>query len=103
MAHHRKGSAPAADPARPPCTKVSDALLLELQKLNLVDTYEGQIALGLAAQLDDGSVKGAAYVSLSKEVDRRVAALRLKAERPDDPVKLRSEAVDARRANLRLA
>lgn len=83
------------------CTKVSDALLLELTELRMVDRVEAQIALGLARQLDDGSVRGAAYVSLSKEVDRRLDALRLKAELPDDPARAAEEAVAAKRAQLR--
>lgn len=73
------------EPTAPPSTKVGDALRAELRDLQVDGTYEGTIAIGIAKQLDGGHVLGTAYVSLSKELDRRVHALRLKAVRPDDP------------------
>lgn len=85
----------------PVSTEVVDALGVELRQLGVADTYEGRVALGIAAQLDKGTVIGAAYASLSKELDRRVDALRLKAERPDDPVRLITGAVEEKRATLR--
>lgn len=91
----------AAEEDLPPCTKVTDALDRELRKLGVADTYEGQVAMGLAAQLDDGSVRGAAYASLSKELDRRVDALRLKADVPDDPAREVAAAVADKRTLLR--
>jgi hypothetical protein len=69
----------------------------------VADSYEGRVALGIAAQLDRGTVVGAAYASLSKELDRRVDALRLKAERPGDPVRRISEALAEKRTHLKLA
>jgi len=63
-------------------------LHVELEQLGVEATYEGRVALGIARQLDRGAVAGAAYASLSRELDRRVDALRLKAERSDDRVKV---------------
>lgn len=85
----------------PACTEVADALGRELAALGLADHYEARIAVQLAGQLDDGSVRGAGFVSLSKELDRRVEALRLKAERPDDPTKRVHAAVEEKRAHLK--
>lgn len=85
----------------PEVRDVQDALLLELTTLKVAHTYEGRVALGLARQLDDGSVRGAAYVALSKEVDRRVSALRLKADLPDDPVRSTQDAITDKRSHLR--
>lgn len=101
-ASKRKGSVPAV-PAEdiPEVRDVQDALLLELTTLKVAHTYEGRVALGLARQLDDGSVRGAAYVALSKEVDRRVSALRLKADLPDDPVRSTQDAITDKRSHLR--
>jgi ABC-type glutathione transport system ATPase component len=70
----------------PPSTTIADALREELVELGVVRKAEAAIALQLARQLDGGSVVGSQYVALSKELDRRVAALRLMGERPDDPV-----------------
>jgi hypothetical protein len=82
------GGPPAADPRQPPSTQVADAITRELEQLALADTYEGTVAIGLAKQLDSGVIVGSAYVSLSKELDRRVDALRLRAPRPDDPAQV---------------
>ena len=79
---------------------VADALRVELEKLGVVASYEAQIAVGIAGQLDSGTVVGAAYASLSKELDRRVDALRLSAERKDSPAQA---ALAAKRAHLRSA
>ncbi len=87
-------------PAGPPSTRVADALTAELEGLGVADSYEGATALNLARQLDSGSIVGAAYVSLSKELDRRVAVLRLKAERPDDPVAALQRRLDAKLLRL---
>jgi hypothetical protein len=80
--------------------KVSAALESELSKLGVADTYEAAVALGLARQLDSGTVVGAAYVSLSKEIDRRVDGLRLRAELPEDPARDVRERLEAKRLRL---
>lgn len=81
-------------------TDIADRLARELTELGVADKYEAAVVVGLARQLDSGVVTGAAYVSLSKEVDRRVDALRLKAVRPDDPVRLILTAVEEKQAHL---
>lgn len=65
--------------------KIAPALRGEFEKLGVLGMYEARTALGLARQLDSGTIVGAPYTSLSKELDRRVDALRIKAEKPDDP------------------
>lgn len=87
-------------PSDPPSTAVADALGKELQALGVIDTYEASTALGLARQLDSGQLVGAGYVSLSKELDRRVDALRLRAERSDDPLRRIRDRLDERTARL---
>lgn len=82
-------------------TQIADRLTRELTELGVFDQYEAAVVVGLARQLDSGVVTGAAYVSLSKEVDRRVDALRLKAVRPDDPVRQILTAVEDKQAHLR--
>jgi hypothetical protein len=78
---------PRPEPAAAPkSTVIADKLHAEFEQLGLLDSYEAQTALGIARQLDDKVVIGTAYVSLSKELDRRVDALRLKAVREDNPV-----------------
>lgn len=93
-----KGARPAAPLPSPPKTgdarptPITDNLGAEFEKLGVAKSYEAATALGLARQLDSGIITGSAYVSLSKELDRRVDTLRLKAVRHDDPaaaVKLR--------------
>lgn len=87
----RKSEGKTVTPATPTpaaSTDVADALQTELTELGVADSYEGRVALGIARQLDNGTVQGAAYSSLSKELDRRVDTLRLKAERADDPTKV---------------
>jgi hypothetical protein len=91
---------PAPADQTPPVPKVSEQLARELDKLKVLDTYEAAIALGLAKQLDSNVITGTAYTSLSKELDRRVDALRLKAERPDDPVALIRGQLDEHRLQL---
>lgn len=105
---HRKQSkhSPAVvarDPGAPVETGVADALRAELEALDVAGTYEGRVALGIAAQLDRGVVAGAAYASLSKELDRRVDALRLKADLPDNPVAVIGASVEGKRSHLRSA
>lgn len=94
---------PAAVPAAEcaPSTEVADALGQELQRLGVAHLYEARIALRLAGQLDDGSQRGAGFVSMSKELDRRVDALRLKSPAPDDPGVAITAAVQERRDRLR--
>ncbi len=94
----RRSSSTGQQPAL--SDKVQGPLGRELQQLGVADSYEGAIALGLAAQLDSGAVTGTAYVSLSKELDRRVEDLRRKAPRPDDRTVQAREAVQARRLRL---
>lgn len=87
---HAVSEPPPAVPTR--TTQASAKLDAELEKLGVADLYEAEIAVGIARQLDSGLIVGAQYVSLSKELDRRVDALRLRAVRHDDPaaaVKLR--------------
>ena len=90
----------AAEAAEPVPTAVADALAQDLAKLGMAASYEGQVALGIARQLDNGTVVGAAYASLSKELDRRVEALRVKAERPGDPAKVIKGRLEEKRARL---
>ena len=87
-------------PTSPPSTAVADALRRELVELGVAQTYEARTALGLAEQLDSGRLVGAGYVSLSRELDRRVDSLRLRAVRPDDPARLLREALEAKRLEL---
>lgn len=97
---------PAAALSQPPSTAsthVSEALERELRELGVAQSYEGVVALGLARQLDNGTITGTAYVSLSKELDRRVESLRVKAERPEDPARAAKDAIAEQRAQLRLA
>lgn len=86
-----RGTRPsAAESDRPgmQSTDVASRVERELEGLGVAGRYEAGIVVGIARQLDSGVVQGTAYVSLSKEVDRRMDALRLLAERPDDPVVL---------------
>lgn len=96
----RRGLVPGSTSSEPASTAVATALRSELVELKVADTYEGQVALGIAEQLDGGAVVGAAYASLSKELDRRVDALRLKAERGEDPTKVIRGKLDEKRAAL---
>lgn len=91
--------APAA-PAPAVSTAVLDALAVELTGLGVAGTYEGVVALGIARQLDNGSVSGTAYTSLSKELDRRVADLRRRAPRAEDRTQAAQAAVADRRLRL---
>ena len=81
-------------------TAVADALIEELERLDMAASYEGRVAVGIARQLDNGTVVGAAYASLSKELDRRVETLRVKAERGDDPAKVVKGRLEEKRARL---
>lgn len=94
-----QAAAPAAKPDRN--TDIADRLARELTELGVDGQYEAAVVVGLARQLDSGVVTGAAYVSLSKEVDRRVDALRLKAVRPDDPTETILGRVEEKQAHLR--
>lgn len=94
------GSAAAAVIEDQGATEVADALRLEIETLGVGAMYEARIALGIASQLDNGTVLGAAYASLSKELDRRVEALRMKVERPDDPAKAVKERLAEKRLRL---
>lgn len=102
---HRKESkrkpATTATPQRKAGTVIADRLRVELEKLGVLDSYEAQTTLGIAEQLDAKIVQGAAYVSLSKELDRRVDALRLTAERPDSPVLVLQGRVAEKQSHLR--
>jgi len=99
--HQGKSPASAAHPPTAPGTDVVDALHAELQKLGLASSYEAVVALKIARQLDNGTVTGAAVTSLSKELDRRVDALRLKAVLPDDPTVLITARLEEKQAHLR--
>lgn len=90
-----------ATPPPPTSTDVADRLERELRELGVFDQYEAGVVLLMAEQLDSGRHSGAAFVSLSKEVDRRVDALRLKAERPDDPLVAIRATVHEKQSHLR--
>lgn len=92
------GSAEVPPPA--PVTAVHDALYRELHELGVAESYEGVVTLGIARQLDNGSVSGTAYTSLSKELDRRVADLRRRAPRAEDKTQQAQAAVAERRLRL---
>lgn len=96
----RKPAAKAA-PQRKAGTAIADRLQAKFSELKVLETYEAQTALGIAEQLDAKIVQGAAYVSLSKELDRRVDALVLSAERPDSPVLLLQGRVAEKQSHLR--
>lgn len=102
---HRKEAkrkpAAKATPQRKGGTAIADRLRIELEKLSVLDSYEAQTTLGIAEQLDAKIVQGAAYVSLSKELDRRVDALRLTAEQPDSPVVQIQARVAEKQSHLR--
>ena len=94
------GAKPDGEPTKPPSDKVQGPLGRELIELGVADTYEGAVALGLAAQLDGGTVMGTAYVSLSKELDRRVEELRRRAPAKDDATSATRDAVAEKRLRL---
>lgn len=102
-----KGRRPTSPIVPPPLVrdtlswpKVSESLARELAELGVLDTYEAAIALGTAKQLDSGVIVGAAYTSLSKELDRRVDALRLRGERLDDPARAIQARLEQKRLRL---
>lgn len=88
-------------PTGPVLDGVVDRVTQELTALGVVNHTEAGIVIGIAKQLDSNTITGTAYVSLSKEFDRRLDALRLKADRPDDPAAAVRERVEAKRAELR--
>lgn len=94
------GSIAAGLPLVARSTTIADRLQAELEKLGVGGRYEAGIVVGLAEQLDQRAVTGAAYVSLSKEVDRRVEALRMAAERPDDPAVAIQHRLEQKRLRL---
>lgn len=106
VAFHKKGKRPlptaVAGSAAPPLARpdVGSKLAAEFEKLGVADTYEAGLALWLAGQLDSGTVTGTAGVSLSKELDRRVDVLRLKADRPDDPARAIQDRLEEKRLRL---
>jgi hypothetical protein len=63
---------------------IAPALREEFEELGVLKHYEARTALKLARQLDSGAIVGSAFTSLSKELDRRVDALRLKGDLPND-------------------
>lgn len=104
-----KGKRPTAQPSTPSAPRASTAPVLdgvadrvtqELTRLGVVDHTEAGIVIGIAKQLDSNAIIGAAYVSLSKEFDRRLDALRLKAERVDDPARVVKDRLEAKRLRL---
>lgn len=90
----------ATAPAVPAKTDVADRLKRELVTLGVFEQYEAAVVVQMAEQLDSGKIVGTAYVSLSKEVDRRVDALRLKAVRQDDPAQQVLGRVEEKKALL---
>lgn len=102
---YSRGKRPPTELPKPPDEapgrhRVANALRRELESLGVAESYEGEIALGLADQLGNGTITGTQYVSLSKELDRRVESLRMKAERPDDPAKALRDELAERRASF---
>lgn len=85
---------------KPKRTDIADRLEKELVKLGVDHLYQASVVLRLAEQLDGGGSVGPAFVSLSKELDRQVDALRLKADLPDDPVRLIVAAVQEKQTHL---
>ncbi len=83
-------------------TTVQALLSSELMRLGVADSYEGAVVLGLAAQLDGGLVLGTAYVSLSRELDRRVEDLRRRAPAAglDDHTATARDALRAKRLDI---
>jgi len=81
-------------------THAAAKLDAEFTQLGVADLYEAEVAVGIARQLDSGVIAGAAYVSLSKELDRRVDALRLRAEKPDDPARAVKDRLAEKRLSL---
>lgn len=105
---HRKqvgrGIAPGAKSEQltgPVSTEIADRYRQEFSDLGVLNTGEAQIVLGMCVQLDAGDIRGSAYVSLSKEVDRRVDALRLRGDRPDSKVSQLRESVVEKQSHLR--
>lgn len=88
-----KGVRPAAQlpstdaSSTPPKPDVGAKLAAEFRTLGVEGTYEAGMALWLAGQLDTGTITGTAGVAMSRELDRRVDALRLRAELPNDPAR----------------
>lgn len=66
-------------PERPARTVISDAVRVEIEQLGVGESYESALTLGIAGQLDREPVGGAAYAALSRELDRRVDLLRVRA------------------------
>lgn len=99
-----KGARPsAAAPAPRPdddSENIAPALRAEFDKLGVLEMYEARTALRLARQLDSGTIVGAAFTSLSKELDRRVDALRLKGDLPGDPGQAIEERFEEKRLRL---
>lgn len=92
---------PGAGPTGPPDDElIAPALRAEFDELGVLGLYEARTALRLARQLDSGVIVGAPFTSLSKELDRRVDALRLKAVRPDDPAAAVKERLAGKRLRL---
>lgn len=94
-------AAPAAAAEKPEYPKAAEMLARELNDLGVLESFEAAAVLILARQLDSGVIVGAAAVSLSKEIDRRADALRLKADLPDDPVQKLVGAVEDKQKHLR--
>jgi hypothetical protein len=79
---------------------IAEALRAELEELGVMDRYEARTTLRLARQLDSGVIVGAAYVSQSKELDRRVEELRRRAPKKDDATQMTRESVRDRKLRL---
>lgn len=94
------GSSEPVDLPPPPTPAVGAKLAAEFQQLGVADTYEAGMALWLAGQLDSGTITGTAGVSMSKELDRRVDILRLRAELPHDPAREIRERLEGKRLRL---
>lgn len=100
LARRTAGPRPADATDAAESSGIADALRAELIELGVVSTFEAVTALRLAAQLDSGAYMGAQFVSLSKELDRRVEVLRLRGERPDDPVTAVRRQLEAHKLRL---
>jgi hypothetical protein len=95
-----KVRASAARPDDQESESIAEALRAELESLGVLEQYEARTTLRLARQLDSGVIVGAAFVSQSKELDRRVEELRRRAPKADDPTQGARESVRERRLRL---
>lgn len=89
---------PPAETSEPKLGPIASAARRELTEAGRLDTALGQTALALAVRLDGGRMEtGAAYASLSREFEAKLAAATRGGGAASAPVKLTDE-LAARRA-----